>query len=72
MKTLTSSDQLNAPAQRHERTGALRRLDMVLFSVVAIMLLSQVPLTAKEGPSVLFWTVVLLFFFFVPYGLMTA
>jgi amino acid transporter len=45
---------------------------MILFSVAAIMLLTQVPITAKEGPPVLFWTVVLLIFFFVPYGLMTA
>ena len=30
------------------------------------------PITAKEGPAVLFWTIVLLVFFFVPYGLMTA
>ena len=45
---------------------------MILFSVAAIMLLTQVPITAKEGPAVLFWTAVLLVFFFVPYGLMTA
>jgi amino acid transporter len=57
---------------RHTRLGALRRFDMILFSVAAIMLLSQVPITAKEGPAVLFWTVVLLVFFFLPYGLMTA
>ncbi len=65
----TSSVVAAAPPAKR---GALRRFDMILFSVTAIMLLSQVPLTAKEGPSVLFWTVVILFLFFVPYGLMTA
>ena len=45
---------------------------MILFSVAAIMLLTQVPITAKEGPAILFWTAILLVFFFVPYGLMTA
>jgi amino acid transporter len=63
---------MGATPTTHKRLGALRRFDMILFSVAAIMLLSQVPITAKEGPSVLFWTVVLLVFFFVPYGLMTA
>jgi len=57
---------------RTKSLGALRRFDMILFSVAAIMLLTQVPITAKEGPAVLFWTVVLLVFFFIPYGLMTA
>jgi amino acid transporter len=52
--------------------GALRRFDMILFSVAAIMLLSQVPITAKEGPAVFFWTVLILALFFIPYGLMTA
>ncbi len=57
---------------RAKSLGALRRFDMILFSVAAIMLLTQVPITAKEGPAVLFWTVILLVFFFIPYGLMTA
>ena len=70
MTTTTGSTRevVRTPKKR----GALRRLDMILFSVTAIMLLSQVPITAKEGPSVLFWTAVILVLFFVPYGLMTA
>ncbi|MCZ3389212.1 MAG: APC family permease [Actinomycetia bacterium] len=68
MTTTTAS----APARRTKPLGALRRFDMVLFSVAAIMLLTQVPITAKEGPAILFWTAVLLIFFFIPYGLMTA
>jgi amino acid transporter len=69
MTTATVTPAKPRPKGAH---GALRRLDMVLFSVAAIMLLNQVPITAKEGPSVLFWTLVLLVFFFVPYGLITA
>ncbi len=63
---------MSATTTEPRAKGALRRFDMILFSVAAIMLLTQVPITAKEGPAVLFWTVVLLVFFFVPYGLMTA
>ena len=67
-----SVTQQQPAARQRSRTGALRRFDMTLFSVAAIMLLSQVPITAKEGPSVFFWTVLLLVLFFIPYGLMTA
>jgi amino acid transporter len=45
---------------------------MVLFSVTAILLLSQVPVTAQLGQSVVLWTAVVIFLFFVPYGLITA
>jgi amino acid transporter len=67
-----SATTMSAQPKRNKTLGALRRFDMILFSVAAIMLLNQVPITAKEGPSVLFWTVVLLIFFFIPYGLITA
>jgi amino acid transporter len=67
-----TTTRTSVPPARKQKLGALRRFDMILFSVAAIMLLNQVPITAKEGPSVLFWTVVLLVFFFVPYGLITA
>ncbi|MFZ0324718.1 MAG: APC family permease [Actinomycetes bacterium] len=75
MSTKTSGGTTTATAGRETRPprrGALRRFDMILFSVTAILLLSQIPITAKEGPSVLFWTAVILVLFFVPYGLMTA
>ena len=39
------------------RRGALRMFDMILFSVCAILLLSQVTLTAQIGPSAIIWTV---------------
>ena len=51
---------------------ALRMFDMILFSVCAILLLSQVTLTAQIGPSAVVWTVLMIVLFFVPYGLMTA
>ncbi len=57
-----------APAKR----GALRRFDMILFSVTAILCLSQVPITASLGQSVIFWTIVVICLFFIPYGLITA
>ncbi len=56
------------PAKR----GALRRFDMILFSVTAIMCLSQVPITAGLGQSVVFWTILVIILFFLPYGLITA
>ena len=52
--------------------GALRMFDMILFSVCAILLLSQVTLTAQIGPSAIVWTVAVIVFFFLPYGLITA
>lgn len=51
---------------------ALRMFDMILFSVCAMLLLSQVTLTAQIGPSAIVWTVVMIVLFFLPYGLMTA
>lgn len=51
---------------------ALRMFDMILFSVCAILLLSQVTLTAQIGPSAIVWTALMIVLFFLPYGLMTA
>ncbi|MCB2175376.1 MAG: APC family permease [Actinomycetales bacterium] len=54
------------------RRPAFRMFDMVLFSVAAMLLLSQITLTAAVGPSAIFWTVAIIVAFFVPYGLVTA
>ena len=51
---------------------ALRMFDMILFSVCAMLLLSQVTLTAQIGPSAIVWTLLIIVVFFVPYGLITA
>ena len=57
-----------APAAR----PAFRMFDMVLFSVAAMLLLSQLPVTAAVGPTAVFWTVAIIVVFFVPYGLVTS
>ena len=51
---------------------AFRMFDMVLFSVAAMLLLSQLTVTASVGPTAVFWTVLIIMVFFVPYGLVTA
>lgn len=51
---------------------ALRMFDMILFSVCAMLLLSQLTVTAQVGPSAVFWTIAIIVLFFVPYGLVTS
>lgn len=51
---------------------AFRMFDMVLFSVAAMLLLSQLTVTAAVGPTTIFWTVAIIIAFFVPYGLVTS
>lgn len=46
--------------------------NMVLFAVTAMLLLSQIPLTAMVGPTVVFWTIAIIVLFFIPYSLVTA
>lgn len=62
----------DTPTAAHRTTGALRMFDMILFSVCAILLLSQVTLTAQTGPSAIVWTIAIIVLFFLPYGLITA
>ncbi|MDR1825550.1 MAG: APC family permease [Bifidobacteriaceae bacterium] len=49
-----------------------RMFDMIFFAVTAMLLLSQLGLTATIGPTAVFWTVVVIILFFVPYALVTA
>jgi amino acid transporter len=49
-----------------------RMFNMVLFSVAAMLLLSQITLTASVGPTAVFWTVAIIIVFFIPYGLVTS
>lgn len=51
---------------------AFRMFDMVLFSVAAMLLLSQLTVTASVGTTAVFWTVLIIVLFFVPYGLVTS
>ena len=60
------------PTQAGATRPAFRMFDMVLFSVCAMLLLSQLTVTASVGPSAVFWTVAIIALFFVPYGLITS
>lgn len=51
---------------------AFKMFNMVLFSVCAMLLLSQLTVTAGVGPSAIFWTIAIILLFFVPYGLITS
>ena len=66
--------QTDRPPVETGTTGrpAFRLFDMVLFSVAAMLLLSQLTVTAAVGPTAIFWTIAIIGAFFVPYGLVTA
>ena len=50
----------------------LRRLDLTLFSVCAIVVLDGLTAQASIGVSSLAWTLIILVAFFIPYALITA
>jgi amino acid transporter len=50
----------------------LRRLDLTLFSVCAILVLDGLGASASIGASSLAWYLIVLFLFFIPYGLIIA
>lgn len=66
--------QSDSPVTGDRATGrpTFRMFDMVLFSVAAMLLLSQLTVTAAVGPTAIFWTVAIIILFFVPYGLVTS
>ena len=66
--------QTDRPPTGAGATGrpTFRMFDMVLFSVAAMLLLSQLTVTAAVGPTAIFWTVAIIIVFFVPYGLVTS
>ena len=66
--------QTDRPPTGNRATGrpTFRMFDMVLFSVAAMLLLSQLTVTAVVGPTAIFWTVAIIIVFFVPYGLVTS
>ena len=70
--SVNASPATTPAPETQSRRGALRMFDMILFSVCAILLLSQVTLTAQIGPSAIIWTVAAIVLFFVPYSLITA
>ncbi len=50
----------------------LRGLDMTLFTVCAILIVDQLAASAAIGVQSIFWWVLTLLLFFIPYGLITA
>jgi len=50
----------------------LRRFDMTLFTVAAILVVDTLAPAAAIGPSAISWWIITLFLFFIPYGLITA
>lgn len=50
----------------------LRRLDMTLFTVCAILIVDQLAASAAIGVQSIFWWVLTLILFFIPYGLITS
>jgi amino acid transporter len=60
----------SAPPRGFKRV--LRRLDLTLFTVCAILVVDQLAASASIGTSAIFWWIFTLLLFFIPYGFMTA
>lgn len=50
----------------------LKKLDMTLFTVCAILVIDTLTPAASVGVSSMTWWIIILVFFFIPYGLITA
>lgn len=50
----------------------LRGLDMTLFTVCAVLIIDQLAASASIGVQSIFWWLLTLVLFFIPYGLVTA
>jgi len=61
-----------SPAAPTTFKRVLRRLDMTLFTVCAILVIDTLVPSAAIGPSTISWWIITLVLFFIPYGLMTA
>jgi amino acid transporter len=59
-------------AQATTPAKSFRMFDMIFFAVTAMLLVSQLGITATLGPTAVFWTIVVIVLFFVPYALVTA
>jgi len=62
----------DTPVRNTGHQPVFKMFNMILFAVCAIMLLSQFMLTASIGPTSIFWTIVIIVLFFIPYGLVTS
>jgi glutamate:GABA antiporter len=61
---------INSEARGFNRV--LRRVDVTLFTVCAILVIDQLAAAASIGPSAVFWWVFTLLLFFIPYALISA
>lgn len=68
MVTVASSPASGAPRFRR----VLHGLDMTLFTVCAILVIDQLAASASIGVQSIFWWLLTLVLFFIPYGLITA
>lgn len=59
-------------AAPHLFKRVLKRFDMLLFTVCAILIVDQLAASAAIGTSSIFWWLLTLVLFFIPYGLITA
>lgn len=60
------------PAVTPRFRKVLHSLDMTLFTVCAILIVDQLAASAAIGVQSIFWWIVTLVLFFIPYGLITA
>ncbi len=60
------------PAKKPRFRKILHSLDMTLFTVCAILIIDQLAASASIGIQSVFWWIVTLLLFFIPYGLITA
>jgi glutamate:GABA antiporter len=70
---LNTSDPALTPAPRERGLRkVLHSLDMTLFTVCAILIVDQLAASAAIGMQSIFWWLLTLVLFFIPYGLITA
>ena len=50
----------------------MRRTDLILFTVCAILVIDQLAASAALGAPAIFWWIFTLVFFFIPYGLISS
>ncbi len=61
-----------APSATRAFHRVMRRIDVTLFTVCAILVVDQLAATASIGPSAVFWWTFTLLLFFIPYALISA
>jgi glutamate:GABA antiporter len=67
-----NATNINPTATPRVFKRVLKRIDMLLFTVCAILIIDQLAASASIGVSSIFWWVFTLILFFIPYGMITA